>query len=254
MSYSRRHRREQLKNGNCNICNKNNIKLTFEHWPPRSCYNNSDILIQSYNDVIKGTGTISKKGFGKNTLCRECNGYTGQYVSEFKKFINQGYYFISNNNLISRYIYDLKYIDISPLIILKCIISGFFSTDYLLKSDKILSNFILNKECKEISDNYRFYIFYHSKKTGRHNGYALLRDLDGSFKSCREISFLPFGYFMTQHGENCPINTNMCEITFFKNYDYNQKDSIDLNMPYLEMIEETNNDKITSILSCMYKP
>lgn len=234
-----------MKEGKCQMCSKIG-KMSFEHWPPKSCYNKTKMLIQNYDEVISGDGkgNVCKKGFGRYTLCEECNNYTSKYVEEFKKFVETGYLKIQSKTMISKSIYPTKFENFSPLYVLKCIVSGFMSSDENLKNDTELLNFILDNKCETLPEKYRFFIYYHDSKSGKHNGYSMIADLKNEQHiHCHEISFLPFGYFMT-YGQNCPSGTNMEEITFFKNYKFKEKDSFGLHIPYLKPLK--NDAKIFS--------
>lgn len=222
------------ESGICNICSFEG-KMSFEHWPPRSCYNDTKMTIQSYEDIVsgEGSGTESVKGFGRYTLCETCNNYTGKYVEEFKKFIIQGYNYIDGKEMINRHLYPLKLEEIEPLFVLKCIVSGFFSTDYVLKNDPEIVKFVLDKDCESIPEKYRFFLYYYNTKAGRHAGYSARLE-NGNITGCRDICFMPFGYYMTTGGD-CPESTEMAEITYFRDYKCKQKDTIGLTIPYLEL-------------------
>lgn len=70
----------KMKDGICHICLRE-TKLSFEHYPPKSCFNNEKVIIQ---------GKIRQKGLGDYTLCEQCNNNTGAwYVPEYEKLVNE---------------------------------------------------------------------------------------------------------------------------------------------------------------------
>lgn len=74
--------------GKCSLCGKER-KLTFEHIPPRSAFNNTPIKPVNGIDVLKDNGRMpwdisglkyenQQKGFGLYSLCQQCNNTTGR--------------------------------------------------------------------------------------------------------------------------------------------------------------------------------
>lgn len=77
--------------GTCHICCENK-KLTFEHFPPRSAFNDSKVMYK---------GELMQRGLGKKTLCADCNNKMGSfYLHEYVRFIKLIFY---------SYIQDEKY-------------------------------------------------------------------------------------------------------------------------------------------------
>lgn len=55
-------------------------KLSFEHFPPESCFNDGKVKIAN---------KISQRGIGDYTLCDSCNNNTGKwYVKDYKKLVD----------------------------------------------------------------------------------------------------------------------------------------------------------------------
>lgn len=88
--------------GNCRICGENK-KLTFEHVPPETTFNNYAVHILTGEQVIKQVadpnilpwdfsddkGKIQQRGRGGYYLCADCNSKTRQwYVLEYSKFVH----------------------------------------------------------------------------------------------------------------------------------------------------------------------
>lgn len=75
--------------GMCRVCRTPNVKLTFEHVPPRSSFNDVPAETFGLMDYLKRGdeglmgGRISQRGAGEWSLCKECNEKTGTwYVRE----------------------------------------------------------------------------------------------------------------------------------------------------------------------------
>ena len=89
MNYQKRKRN---KRDRCNICGKT-ANLTWDHVPPRSCYNN-DLI--KYNPLFKGIPNekyegIFQSGIRFRSLCESCNNNLlgARYDTEFLKLISK---------------------------------------------------------------------------------------------------------------------------------------------------------------------
>src|SRR5262245_60666479 len=80
--------------GACHICGEV-TKLSFEHVPPRSAFNDRPILFQSGEDTLRAADPdevtqIAQRGAGAHTLCPRCNNDTGRwYGGAFAEFAHQ---------------------------------------------------------------------------------------------------------------------------------------------------------------------
>jgi len=214
----------------CSICGEL-TKMTKEHWPPRSCYNNTPIF---KIDLYKKVKLVD--GFYEYTLCRKCNNDTGNYYinNGFKDFIHQAMDFMNKEKMTGNEIYSNSY-TFKPLNTLKEIIVGFFSSEKtdLLKNDRELVDFIKNKENQFLPEKYRIFIYYTNKK-GRQNGYSTIFDMKSSnHTTILERVFLPFGYVMIIEDDELNMNINYFEISNFKNYKYDYETTINLDIPFL---------------------
>lgn len=89
--------------GVCALCGKHK-KLTFEHVPPESVFNDFTVKVYPFEETVKmytGSdgrmpwdfeglyGKLNQRGSGDYVLCPECNSNTGAwYISEYSKFAN----------------------------------------------------------------------------------------------------------------------------------------------------------------------
>lgn len=92
-----------MKEGICAICGEHK-KLSFEHAPPKSAFNNKPIHLvdsdQMFQENFKYTNeALSQKGWGQFTLCESCNNNTGSwYGDSFKDFAQQGMEILRKEN------------------------------------------------------------------------------------------------------------------------------------------------------------
>lgn len=219
-----------MKKGNCHLCGEFK-DLTFEHIPPKSANNDRPILIQKHehlfdtNSFVFGKSIRSNQGAGAYCFCKSCNNNTGTwYARDFSTFVNQTTSYFDVYKII--YAYNLIPLNFKPLNILKQILTMFLAIDHsgLLRNDKELVDFILMKENKILSDKYQVYIYNTFSNKKRRHG-VQWNNLNGCFCTHSEITFNPFGYFLTI--ESPPPLEIITNITNFKKFDYNdQKDFI----------------------------
>jgi hypothetical protein len=227
--------------GNCALCGEFG-KLSFEHVPPQSAFNNKPIFVQGYTNLVEkesryfGKRMKNNKGFGGYTLCKRCNNSTGQwYAKDFANFAQQGMSIlkdhIDESNQVS-YVIQGSY-KIKPLNVLKQILAMFMSADKsgVLISDKELVNFILNKESKGIPSRYKVFLYSNHDSKKRMLGYSVTYAGVRGVQKWSEINFQPFGYLLAD--ESGSAHKNMCDISGFGNYTYNEEVQIIITTPYL---------------------
>lgn len=212
--------------GTCHICG-NVGELSFEHVPPEKAFNNKPIKMGRFIDAkLK----IQQRGMGAYTLCEPCNNNTGSwYGTDFIDFCRKGMSILkrSNGNPTLIYIFPLY-----PLRIIKQIITMMFSANSssFANEHSELVDFVLNKERKGLSSNYRFWIYYFVKGgIPRMFGTSVLGQISTQATYLfSEITYPPYGYVMTLpnlEGENEPPDTRLIEITDFVNYGYYEFDN-----------------------------
>jgi hypothetical protein len=153
------------REGTCAICGEHR-KLSFEHVPPQSAFNNKPIFIQTYdhllnkNSFLFGKKSKAIRGFGRYTLCESCNNNTGDwYARDFKDFAHQGMTIIENLEKPQQVVHGTY--NIKPLNVLKQILAMFMSADSSghLRSNKDLVNFILQRETVGLPPKFKVYIY-----------------------------------------------------------------------------------------------
>ena len=157
--------KKKIIEGNCALCSEFK-KLSFEHVPPQSAFNDKLIFVQTHehlipqNSFLYGKKKRSNKGFGGYTLCEACNNNTGEwYARDFAEFAHQGMGII---NSLDKPKYTIQGIyNIKPLNVIKQIMVMFMSADKSghLKSQKDLVDFLLNKEVVGLPERYGVYLY-----------------------------------------------------------------------------------------------
>ncbi|OHD14902.1 MAG: hypothetical protein A2086_10925 [Spirochaetes bacterium GWD1_27_9] len=229
---------EDEKYGICHICGFEG-KLSFEHIPPKSAFNDKPVNIIKLdkvkfdidkNDLKKSK--IQQRGAGGYTLCEKCNNNTGKWYGDyFKYFCDNGKKILelSNNNPNLIYLYK-----INPLPILKQIITMFFSinSNKFRQLYKDLVFFVLNKEKKYLPPKYRFFIYYNIEGYIRNSpSYGIFNIETNQSIFGTEINFPPFGYSMTFNSQ--APDERLVEITHFSRYSYDETVTLSLKLPVL---------------------
>lgn len=253
--------------GECKICG-NNKKLTFEHVPPETTFNNKtvkmvtgDVLINavSSNDRLPWEskelkGRILQRGRGGHYLCEECNSKTGSwYVPYYSEFIH-GFHGVLQQ--IQEKSYDSLYVktkDIRPLAIFKQIMVMFCDINHGCMGDDSLREFLLNKEAMEFNrKKYRIFAYIHDGELERLNGISCMFVSGIGSIIISEIATYPLGFALyIDLPEN--YKPQGVELTLFSNYDYEDKCDAEITIPKLECNIIFSGDYRTKeeILTCM---
>lgn len=225
------------KKGNCHLCGEFK-ELTFEHIPPKAAFNDTPILIQKHEHLfdeksyVYGKSIRSNNGSGSYCFCKSCNNNTGTwYARDFSEFVGQAYNHFNNVEKINRA--NLIEFNFKPLNVLKQILTMFLAIDHsdYLKNDKELVNFILEKGNNSLPDKYQVYLYNTISKHKRLYGIQW-NNFNGSTNTHSEITFNPFGYFLTVDSPP-PIDT-MTNITDFKKFQFNEQKKYIIPLFYLK--------------------
>src|SRR5215208_1711456 len=81
-----------LKTGRCHLCGQLK-RLSFEHIPPKSAFNDNQRLFQTMRDLMEGRPySRFRRGIGSYSLCVRCNNLTGGWYGEaFVSWTRQGF-------------------------------------------------------------------------------------------------------------------------------------------------------------------
>jgi len=228
---------QNKKYGVCHICG-NDGELSFEHVPPRRAFNDRQVIKISFKKALElgpettTKGEIQQRGSGEYTLCPRCNNNTGSwYGNQFVSWCYQGMEVLekSGGNPSA-----ISIINLRPLPILKSIAAMFFSVNSSNFSKKApeLVRFVLDKNKKYLSKQYRFFVYYNITGKNRYAGVVgRINVFSGENVYWSEISFPPFGYVMTLNSN--PPDSRLFEITHFSRYDFDMTVDMQLKMPVL---------------------
>lgn len=234
------------KIGHCHLCGKHG-KLSFEHVPPESAFNDRKVVTPDAKKVFKLhnldelsnlSGKQSQRGAGGYTLCEQCNNLTGHwYGTNYVAWVYQGadYLLRANGPMQLAYPYHLL-----PLRVIKQISCMFFSVNstQFREAHPQLEKFVLNKEAKYLPSGIKIYAGYNQSDRSRSAGVTgsmQLDDLSGTTHTriYSEISFPPFSYILSF--ESPPPEHEMLDISFFGNYGYDEFATLQLPIPTLSV-------------------
>jgi hypothetical protein len=151
--------------GPCHLCGLVG-KLSFEHFPPESAFNDRGILRTEFeklleaDDLDKPPYRVQQRGAGAFTLCEKCNNDTGRwYVPAYSNWAAQAMSILVATS--GRPTLTILY-QLFPLRILKQIVCMFFSVNgpTFQAAQRELVRFVLNKESREFPKNVCIYCFY----------------------------------------------------------------------------------------------
>lgn len=226
------------KEGTCLLCGQFG-KLTFEHVPPQSAFNDKPIWVQNHQHLTEKSNPVfgkrmrSNPGFGAYTLCVSCNNNTGAwYGKEFCEFVRQGMAFL-NEPKIPGYVEGLY--KIKPLNVFKQIMIMFMSADKsgYLQSKSALVDFLLNKGSNALPNDFKIYIYSNASIKKRMLGYSVAYTENLGIQKWSEISFQPFGYLLTD--KSLPAHEDMVDITPFSKIPYSEEREIGMVTRYLKV-------------------
>ena len=220
--------------GQCHLCAETK-KLSYEHVPPRSAFNDCPQVYEKIDDLIFRPEEPARKekqqrGAGAYTLCAQCNNDTGAFYGKwYSDFIHHGMHLLHQSNGAPTLHYPFH---IFPLRILKQIVCMFFSANPpgFGEKNRELAHFVLKKEQRFIPQGFRFFMFFAVGNRARQS--AICGRLDISDRSRNstfsEITWPPFGFVMTLDN---PPEASMHEITGWGDFRYNDFRSWHLKIP-----------------------
>lgn len=210
----------------CRVCGRV-TKLSFEHVPPKGVGNTGRVEMLGIEDWLrreeKSTdvkGTISQKGSGAYSLCRECNSRAGElYVPEFQKLHHTGIQALSELDLASLdeqpdagYVeMNIKGVRPAPLAkqivtMLLAISPGGFS-----QANPELAEYARVPEKVGLPSRFQLYLALYAGPNVRYNGGSVAMRLkgDGGFATIPlwELAYPPFSYMLTIDESEPPVET-----------------------------------------------
>ena len=242
--------------GNCRICGTH-AELHFEHVPSKAAFNNRpavgkyalELINKDPDHYFDRKGHKYQRGVGAYTLCEKCNNNTGTWYSgTFANFAHQSLDILKHAKRHPSLYYQFR---VYPLQVIKQIITMFFSVndDLFRGNHPELVKFILDKNERYLSPDFRILVYFNSSPRGRSIGGVsmtkmspdeinpdtmenLHRRIESEHAKSRllsEIAFPPLGYVMTFNPEQ--LDKQLFDISFFTKYRYDDWRSIPLKLP-----------------------
>lgn len=222
--------------GNCHICG-NYMKLSFEHVPPRSAFNDRPLVLKRGKELLTTdletiTGKVLQRGAGDYTLCEKCNNTTGKwYGSAFVDWAYQAMRILHYTKGKPSLYYTFH---IFPLRVIKQILCMFFSANgyAFQQAHQDLVRMVSNRDHNGLDPKYRIYAYFNASNRSRQTGITSAFNIKTKdIRVTSEIAFPPIGYLMTV--ESKPLEERLCDITFMAKYRYNDWKHISLRLPVL---------------------
>lgn len=243
-------RQDKIEFGTCRICGLHK-RLTEEHIPPKSAFNNGTILIYSGDEAMKTITDesrlpwnfeglkykIKQGGRTFKTLCSKCNSYCGtNYVDYYQTTVKSFAYFLSTLDLLNAKYVEAKTKKFKPLPFFKQIISMFASLTNISNEDN-MRDFILDKEDNNFDDKkYRVYMSIFKEGINRIFGWSVLGRTDGNFLVSEIVSY-PFIFVLLGNADEHKLK-ECCEfgvdITNFAKFKFNEETSLEISLPINE--------------------
>lgn len=235
--------------GKCCICGKEKV-LTFEHIPPNKALNDKEARFITGENVIQLVTSKDRmpwetdglryeqeqRGYGKYSLCADCNNYTGaNYGNEYCKIAKEfaAYMYFHNDEIIEGSAINLKIKDFYPLLFIKQVLSMFCSTtEGLSDTNSSIREVLLKKEAYIDNPDFKISMFLVKNNVTSWTGHnVMLIGLD-KIRSLSEIIAYPFG-FILDFDKNYEDKT-LLDITSFLKYKYDEKAKFEITIPLYE--------------------
>ena len=234
--------------GKCRLCGETK-KLTFEHVPPETTFNNYSVHILSGEQVIKQVsnsnslpwdfseikGKIQQRGRGGYYLCGDCNSKTGQwYVPEYSKFVHIIHSALQEAKEKEFGALGIKMKGIKPLPIFKQIMTLFCDINEGMMGDNSLKDYLLDRTSTVFNrERYHLYMHIHSGAVERMNGISVQFVGGVGLITLSEISTYPVGF--TLYIDKPEIyKPEGVEITLFSDFNYDDEGEVEIIIPKLE--------------------
>jgi hypothetical protein len=229
------------REGYCRLCGQYG-KLSYEHVPPKSAYNDQPIALYTFTDLVDGRGrTKFRQGLGAYTLCVRCNNLTGAwYGSAFAEWTRQGLEGLDKLRASGQQSILLPYY-VRPLNVVKQIVIMALALGAVptIAPSAALRRFVLNREERYLPTSDKLYVYHSVGGQPRlAAGMAVLNIETGSASYVRgEVALPPFGYLVSDPLPQKPdlgAAEGLCEITWFADYAYDEYAALYLRIPGME--------------------
>lgn len=231
--------------GYCRLCGVFG-PLTYEHVPPRRCFNRDSVAFHTFETMVKGFRTPAKYrgGYGRQSLCERCNGRTAAMYGE--AFAAWTYKAMEYRNVLPARSRLLLTYTIQPLAVLKqiCVMVLAMSRVESLHLPHFVDmrRFVLSPRLSGVTPHFRIYAYYAFGEARRATDFAgILNTIGcrGPVISYTELAFPPLGYCILNSGpaeRGLAAELGLQDLTGFANFDYREVRSVELRMPALEPV------------------
>lgn len=220
------------RTGKCHICGKIS-KLSYEHIPPASAFNDTSAKVYSALDIIQGgglpwetdgvPGKILQRGVGDYTLCVPCNSFTGaKYAKDFISACRQamGSERVQLRSDIGRA--RVGVLNINPLNFGKQVLAMFASVnnENFFDGQPRLRELVLDEKAHGISsEEYGLFMYLYMGGMGRNAGVSARMSMSGNSTISTELSAMPFGFVLVLKPDRDNLPECGTEITRILDYE-----------------------------------
>ncbi|MEN6417955.1 MAG: hypothetical protein ABFC73_03445 [Clostridiaceae bacterium] len=242
--------------GKCALCGCE-AEMTFEHIPPRSCFNSAPAKSVTGNEIIASLSNHHRnpwdvkglpygnqqRGMGCSVLCAKCNSSTGKWYGEsYASLVHSVHKVIRENEIHVPSMLDFFIKGVYPLRIVKQILSMTCSINYPYYEDdrfRKLADFVLEKNASGIDkESFRIYLYIaYNHQIKYWPLTVLIKKIPGNDEyipdTVSEIFAYPLG-FVVCFNPNPQIGHPGIDITSFCDFKYGQMCNLDFSVPVLE--------------------
>jgi hypothetical protein len=232
--------------GTCAICLEHG-KLSFEHVPPKSAFNNRAIrawygeaILDARNGAKKGY-RIQQRGSGGMTLCGPCNRFCGKhYVPAFLQLVTAAVPIVEAGHRSG-----LVYLeDVHALAVGKQILAMFCSVQgpSLVEHTPWIGKLLLDTAAAGLPEGLRIFLgFTPDGGVARQSGFSSLINLrGGSSRVFAELAFRPFVYVLCAESE--PPDPRLVDVTWLLFERWGERRRIPLDLSILSIASHLPGD------------
>lgn len=251
--------------GKCALCGKE-CELTFEHIPPRAAFNDKPVKGVSGEKFIglnRNPWEIEdlqyinlQRGYGKYSLCQECNNNTGSwYGDEYLLMVRAAYSLLAMSK--EKPVYGIIIKECHPLRLIKQVLSMFCSINPLPdKRMEPLRSFVLNKNATGLDPTkYKVCMYFTDSSLLKLNGLSVIGHISETgcnAMAISEITAFPLGFLLYFDPKN-GWEYNGIDITSFGQAEYDDKTEVTIPFIKLEVNSWISGDFRTKdeIIQCI---
>ncbi len=237
--------------GVCALCGKHK-KLTFEHVPPESVFNDFTVKVYPFEETVKmytGSdgrmpwdfeglkGKLNQRGGGDFVLCSECNNNTGSwYISEYVTFANIMHNVIVDTKPAPGDHLAITLEQLYPQRIFKAILTMFCDINRGCFGDDQLRDYILNRDSVDINlSKYLIYMYLIDGHMRRVQDLCAMARADVGLVLVSEIASYPVGVALYIDRPSGFTPVGLC-INDFAKTSYEERCNLELiGVPYLSI-------------------